>query len=218
MITNGTCDYIRAHVHKHTQSHPQTLPTPLLSHPTWKKINAVAFCALLFPPRDVIGSNGSTGIDSLNWHGSQSKPSARRRREGKKQGSHISTKKHDFCLCLASFIAVYFAVISIQSTLHNRSEAEMFAHPNNEGIWRKQKVLLLVRVEGHKQLENTHIKDAGCTWADTLQWTQTHTSRWINTHARETDKSLIRIQTPVSLLFVCLHTQTCTHTQSGASC
>ena len=55
------------------------------------------------------------------------------------------------CVCVCVCVCVYFADISIQSTLHNRAEAQMFAHPNNEGIWRKEKVLLLVGVEGHQQ-------------------------------------------------------------------
>lgn len=59
----------------------------------------------------------------------------------------------------------------------------MFAHPNNEGIWRKEKVLLLVGVEGHQLLDNTHMKDAGYTQADTLQWTQTHTGQ-VNKHTQ----------------------------------
>lgn len=67
----------------------------------------------------------------------------------------------------------------------------MFAHPNNEGIWRKETALLLVGVEGHQQPENTRVEDAGYTRADTLQWTQTRTQAGEQTHTHpNTDKKI----------------------------
>lgn len=35
----------------------------------------------------------------------------------------------------------------------------MFVHPNNEGIWGKEKVLLLVRTEGHQLADKTGMED-----------------------------------------------------------
>lgn len=157
----------------------------------------------------MIGSNGSTGIDLLNWHGCQSKPSVRRVKGGHKVHTHKS-QKHDFSLshCLPCFIGVYFADISIQSTRHNRSEAEMFAHPNNEGIRRKKKVLLLV--EGHQQPENTRMNMGSHATVGT------NTHKQVNKQARNRQRP--HKNTNSNLFTFCLHTQTRTHRESGVSC
>lgn len=66
---------------------------------------------------------------------------------------------------------VYFSDISIQSTIPNKAVAQMFAHPNNERIWRKEKELLLAEVKGNQLLIITH---SGSKHAQESEQTNTH--------------------------------------------
>lgn len=78
---------------------------------------------------------------------------------------------------------IYFLIFPFRARLHNGAEAQMFAHPNNEGIWEKEKVLLSVRMEGHQlpDKKNTH---KGCRIHTGRHATvDTNTHRQVNKHA-----------------------------------
>lgn len=152
-----------------TNFQPTTPLTPFC-HILLQKINRVASFSI--PPKALIGLRPN-GYRFTQPNQKQVGEETRKNRKKKKQPQCTHKHKKQFLWGLG----IVFSGISVQSTLHNRAEAQIVAHTNNEGIWRTEKVILLQAVKGHQLLDNTRIKDAGYTWTYYSVRKHTHTGR-----------------------------------------
>lgn len=212
--------YTWLHLSTCAQTHPITHTNNAHPPPVTPHFKKSTWLHLLFPPRAVIGSIGSMGIDSPNWHDSQSKQSARRRRVKKpKQGSHISTKETWF-LPLFSFLycSVFCSYFHSEHALQQVRGWDVCS-PEQWGDLEDGESAIVSESGGTQATEKyTH---KGCRLHMGRNATvDANTHKQVNKHTRPHNRQKPRKNTNSNLFTLCLlaHTQTCTHTQSGASC